>query len=254
MSSSGKLTIETPEQTVVEFSLAGVGSRFLAVVIDFLLQTAGLIVLLLLVLPVVVYRGISEAEAVSPWVLGAVIFVGFLLQFGYFAFFEAVWNGQTPGKRWTHLRVIKDNGRPVTAEAAILRNLMRIVDYLPTLYTVGIVTILISSQHKRVGDYVAGTVVVREKGLRAERPAWDVTAEPSSVPGQLPMLSPDELQLVESFLQRRSGLGPGVRGTMARQIAERLAQRWSVAPEARPDPEHFLEALAEHSRNTARFR
>jgi uncharacterized RDD family membrane protein YckC len=254
MSSTGKLIIETPEQTVVEFALAGIGSRFLAVLIDILLQTAGFILLFLLALPVIVYGGISESAAGSPWVLGGLVFVGFLLQSGYFAFFETVWNGQTPGKRWTHLRVIKDSGRPVTAEAAILRNLLRIVDYLPTLYATGIITILISPQHKRVGDYVAGTVVIREKGLRAERPAWDAPVEHSPTSSQLPMLSPDELQLVESFLQRRGGLEPDVRWAMARQIAERLGQRWSVAPEVRPDPEKFLEVLAEHSRSTARFR
>jgi uncharacterized RDD family membrane protein YckC len=254
MSSTGKLTIETPEQTVLEFSLAGIGSRFLAVAIDILLQTAGFLVLVLLALPVFIYGFVSESAVQGTWALAALVFVGFVLQSGYFAFFETVWNGQTPGKRWTHVRVIMDNGRPVTAEAAILRNLLRIVDSLPSLYATGVITILISSRHKRVGDYVAGTVVVHENGPRAAGSLWDVPAAQSSAFSQLPMVSPDELQLIESFLQRRGGLEPDVRWSMARQIAERLGQRWSVAPEVRPNPEYFLEALAERCRSTARFR
>ena len=96
------------------------------------------------------------------------------MQFGYFAMFEAFWNGQTPGKRWTHLRVIKDSGRPINAYDAILRNLLRIVDNLPTLYAIGIVTMLISKENKRVGDYAAGTVVVHEKPLQGVSSIWSV--------------------------------------------------------------------------------
>src|ERR1700685_24494 len=104
------------------------------------------------------------------------IAVAFVTQFGYFAFFEIVWNGQTPGKRWTHLRVIKDSGQPIGAQDAVLRNLVRIVDALPTLYATGVIAFLTSPQNKRGGAYAAGTVVVHEKPLQGAGLMWSMPA------------------------------------------------------------------------------
>jgi uncharacterized RDD family membrane protein YckC len=254
MSSADKLTIETPEQTSLEFPLAGIGSRFLAVALDMLLQIAGYIVLFLIA-GLVASLGILGVLA-KQWGLAILLFVAFALQFGYFATFEALWNGQTPGKRWTHLRVIQDSGRPISPYDAILRNLLRIVDYLPSLYAVGIVTMLISREHKRVGDYAAGTVVVHEKPLQGVGSIWSVAAAPSQTPAAIPsvQLNADELQLVETFFERRSSLDPDVRRSMARQIAQRVGERLNVPGDARPDAEKFLEALAEQRRSSARFR
>ena len=159
-------------------------------------------------------------------------FLLFSFQFGYFAIFEALWNGQTPGKRWTHLRVIKDSGRPISAYDAILRNLIRIVDYLPTFYATGVITMLISSENKRVGDYAAGTVVIHEKPLQGVSSIWQHPAAPAQpvAAGPLPQLTVDELQLVEAFLNRRSSLEPDVRRAMARQIADSLGHRGVFPP------------------------
>ena len=252
MSSGDKLTIETPEQTVLEFPLAGIGSRSLALAIDTLLQIAVLIVLGLI-------AGIISYEVVLPrlgkqYVYAILIFIGFLSQFGYFAFFEAIWNGRTPGKKWIHLRVIMDSGRPLGAQGAILRNLMRIVDSLPSIYAVGIITSLISPQNKRVGDYLAGTVVIQEKSIQAYRSMWDATPTPLLATSQFPKLNAAELQLVEAYLDRRSNLQDEVRRSMARQIADRMTQGSSATQEIIRDPEKFLEALAEHSRNMVHFR
>ena len=142
MSSDDKLIIETPEQTVLEFPLAGIGSRSLALALDTLLQIGALIVGGIIA-GLVSYAGFLP-ELGKQWFYAILIFFLFLLQFGYFAFFETIWNGRTPGKRWTHLRVITDSGRPLDAQGAILRNLIRIVDALPSLYAIGIVTSLIS--------------------------------------------------------------------------------------------------------------
>jgi uncharacterized RDD family membrane protein YckC len=150
MSSDDKLTIEIPEQTALEFTLAGIGSRGLAVAIDSLLQIAVLIVLGVIG-GLVAYAGFFPRLG-KQWVYAILIFAVFLLRFGYFALFETIWNGRTPGKRWTQLRVIMDSGRPIGTQGAMLRNLIRIVDELPTLYAVGIVTSLISPQNKGVGD------------------------------------------------------------------------------------------------------
>ncbi|HTA52840.1 MAG TPA: RDD family protein [Candidatus Acidoferrum sp.] len=253
MSSVDKLTIETPEQTLLEFPLAGIGSRFLAIALDTLLQFAAYIVLGLI-------AALLSTEGFLPtlgkqWGVAIVIFLAFVVQFGYYTTFEALWNGQTPGKRWTHLRVIQDSGRPISAYDAILRNLLRIVDSLPTLYGVGIVTILLSRENKRVGDYAAGTVVVHEKPLQGVGSIWSDAAAPATATPQIPAvsMSVDELRLVETFFERRASLDPDVRRSMARQIAQRLGERMNVPVEVRPDSEKFLEALAEQRRSSARF-
>jgi len=252
LSSGDKLIIETPEQTVLEFPLAGIGSRSLALAIDTLLQIAVLIVLGLI-------AGIISYEGFLPrlgkqYVYAILIFVAFFSQFGYFAFFETIWNGRTPGKKWIHLRVIADSGRPVGAQEAILRNLMRIVDSLPSIYAVGIITSLISRQNKRVGDYLAGTVVIQEKSVQGDRSYWNATPTPVLAAIQFPKLNAAELQLVEAYLERRSSLQDDVRRSMARQIVDRMSRGSSAAQETIEDPEKFLEALAEHSRARVHFR
>jgi len=257
MSSSDKLTIETPEQTLLEFPLAGIGSRFLALALDTLLQWAAIwVIALALILMAMPFARVFEA--VGTWTIAIVIFIVFSIQFGYFAIFESVWNGQTPGKRWTHLRVIKDSGRPISSYDAILRNLLRIVDSLPTFYATGLITMLISRENKRIGDYAAGTVVVHEKPLQAVGSIWNApatSAQAQSVPTVSTLqVTAEELQLIETFLERRGSLEPDVRWSMARQIADRVGTRIGVLSDARPDSEKFLEALAEQRRASARFR
>ena len=255
MSSSDKLTIETPEQTLLEFPLAGIGSRFLAVALDTLLQWAAIWVIAIVFLLVAVPLSLFSKGA-GVWTVAVGVFIVFAIQFAYFALFEALWNGQTPGKRWTHLRVIKDSGRPISAYDAVLRNLLRIVDALPALYATGLITMLISRENKRVGDFAAGTVVVHEKPLQEVSSIWNVpVAAPQSAPfGSSVQITSEELQLVETFLERRGSLDPQVRWSMARQIADRIGSRIGVGPEARPDTEKFLEAVAEQRRAAARFR
>jgi len=256
MSSFDKLTIETPEQTALEFPLAGIGSRFLALAADTLLQVAvGFVLVMIFMVSALSLSLFSKVAGIWTFAIG--VFAIFSLQFGYFALFEALWNGQTPGKRWTHLRVIKDSGRPISAYDAILRNLLRIVDSLPTMYATGLITMLISKENKRVGDYAAGTVVIHEKPLQGVSTMWQqpaATAQPLHTVSGLPQLTVEELQLVEAFLDRRGSLDPGVRRTMARQIVDRLAERWPITAEDRIDDEKFLEAAAEQRRQTARFR
>jgi len=253
MSSADKLTIETPEQTSLEFPLAGIGSRFLALAADTLLQTAFFAVL------GIAAGLLSLANVFSTmtkqWVIAILLFVFFAVQFGYFAVFESLWNGQTPGKRWTRLRVIKDDGRPITPYDAILRNLLRTVDALPSLYATGIICILFSHENKRVGDFAAGTVVIHEKPLEGVSSIWDPSAPQTqaSAWGALPKLTLEELQLIEAFFGRRNNLDPDVRRMISTQISDRLGARLGVALDVRPDAEKFLEYLVGQRRNSARF-
>lgn len=253
-----KLTIDTPEQTSLEFPLAGIGSRFLALALDTLIQSAATLVVF--ILAAVLSVSIREFwRGGSVWTVAVFWLVFFCLYFGYFAIFEAVWNGQTPGKRLTRLRVIQESGRPVSVYQALGRNLMRIVDQLPFFYAVGIITALLSKQNKRLGDYVAGTVVVHEKPFEEVRPEWGSVEQPAVAQFGATRLGLDEVQLIEAFLQRRSHLSADVRAQMARQIAERVAQKLDVSPEQRHGPllpggdEAFLEALAQERRSVAGY-
>ncbi len=255
MTSDDKLTIDTPEQTALEFPLAGIGSRFMALAVDTLIQfiTAAVAFIVLLLAGGSL---LSDWDAASVWVRALFIVAIFLLYYGYFTFFEAIWNGQTPGKRWTKIRVMKDSGRSITIFEAMTRNLVRLVDSVPGIYAVGIISVLVSRQNKRLGDYAAGTVVVHERPFSElqydTHPAQPQQAAVAGAPlYAAARLSADELQLIETFLQRRARLTPEVRQQMAKQISDRMAARLGMKPEERPGDEAFLEALARERRGTA---
>ncbi len=257
------LTIETPEQISLDLPLAGIGSRFLAVALDTVIQVgiAAVILIVWLGLSALVSGG-QTAGTRSLWVTVLLVVGVFLLEYGYFAFFEAVWHGQTPGKRYTHLRVVRINGRPIGTYESVTRNLIRIVDSFPGFYVIGILSALLSSQSRRLGDHVAGTVVIRE--LPVERPL-----EPSSqasaataagdrscggMSAYAASLSEDEFQLIEAFLLRRSQLAGEIRLNIASQIATRIGTRLGIPSEEQRRPEHLLERLAEGYRAGVQFR
>jgi uncharacterized RDD family membrane protein YckC len=249
-----KLTIETPEQTVLEFEVAGVGSRFLALAFDTLLQI--LIGIGLLIIFLIAGVAVPGAADTGIWFAAIILIAYFLLYFGYFALFEVLWNGQTPGKKKEGLRVIKDSGRPITPAEAIGRNLMRIVDQLPALYAIGICSVLLSRQNKRLGDFVTGTIVVHEKSLVNAKPVWE--SPPSGQTGPTTSfgsvrLTPEEFALVEAFLNRRSSLPADVRFTMADQIARQIRPKLSVPPGELLYAEKLLEAVVQERRSSAGY-
>lgn len=249
-----KLTIETPELIPLEYPLAGIGSRFLAIAIDSLIQLGvGLVLFLLGML--MFSSSFPHSHPGQVWMTAIVLLFLFLIEFGYFAVFEAYWNGQTPGKRYIHLRVIKDSGRPISVFDSVARNLLRIVDSIPSFYGIGILSALISRKNKRLGDFVAGTVVVHEKPL-VNRPDIDWTSKPVTAPSgyDVSKLTPEEFEVIEVFLARRQQLAPGVRSEMARKLALRFGTKLNVPEQDREDAEIFVERLANDYRSQARFR
>src|SRR2546428_6759835 len=159
------LIIETPERVPLHFALASIGNRFLACAIDHTLQILSALLMFIAFTLLANYSSLGDKLSNAPkWVYAVLILVVFLIISGYFAFFEWIWNGQTPGKRWLKLRVIRDDGRPVTFWEATVRNLLRSFDMMPApFYSIGLISVFISSSDQRVGDMVAGTVVVRER-------------------------------------------------------------------------------------------
>src|SRR5688500_3878544 len=118
------------------------------------------------------YASLGDRFSSPPkwvWAVGVVVMSAILS--GYFSFFEWLWSGQTPGKRWLKLRVIREDGRPVTGFEAFLRNTLRLFDMMQApFYSIGLISVFTSARDQRVGDMVAGTVVVRER--EAEAPAF----------------------------------------------------------------------------------
>jgi uncharacterized RDD family membrane protein YckC len=246
--SPDKLTIETPEQIPLEFPLAGIGSRFLAIALDTLIQALGFL-LIVFIAEILLPTAARFTPRALTWAAAIFFLCLFVLYSGYYALFEIFWNGQTPGKRLVRVRVISDSGRPITVYEAVVRNLLRIVDQLPGLYVVGIISVFLTARNKRLGDIVAGTVVVHEKAMQESQP--DFAGAASTAPSPGPQITAEELELIERFLQRRYDLSPEVRRQSAEQIAARLSARLGAAQDGAASPEDYLETLARQKRDSA---
>ena len=270
------LIIETPERVQLEFSLASIGNRFIAVAIDHAIQYFSIFVIVWFFLWMVDSGGGRSADSFDQWMtempkwtIAVMILLLFLVFTGYFIFFEWLWNGQTPGKRLTKLRVIRDDGRPVTLWEAIARNLLRVFDAAPgfflPIYSVGLIVVFISGRDQRVGDLFAGTVVVRERSgeaptfeetfatavgdsaFRRIQPKFDFNADISA-------LEPREMEVVEAFLRRRWELAERQRLWMAWRVA--LPLMYKLKPNYNSENftyEGFLEEILQrfHARQGA---
>lgn len=245
-----KLTIDTPEQVPLEFVLASVGSRFLALALDSLFQAGGFLVIVLAGVAVAAFSRVFRLDG-GLWVLAGVVLTGFLIYYGYFAVFEALWNGQTPGKRIVGLRVILVTGRPVSAYEAILRNVVRLVDQLPGMYAIGMLSVLLTAKNQRLGDLAAGTVVVYELPIERHDPSGAPDDAVRTRHGAS-RLTEDEIALVETFLRRRTALDAFRRAERARQIAARIRARLPQAVDL--DDEAFLEEIIAEFRSGPRYR
>lgn len=247
-----KLTIDTPEQVHLEFTLAGIGSRFMAILLDSIIQ-------LFLYLAIFLFVGLIASgplgRLTGRWAAAVAIFAGFVIYWGYYAIFESIWKGQTPGKKWAGIRVIKDSGRPITPFEASTRNLLRFIDYLPGFYGVGVITMLLNEKHRRVGDYVAGTLVVHESSDRDSALFFNTAADSPFVIPQAAQLTMPEAELIETFLARRLDIPPEIRQQNGQRIADMLTARLGITPDQRPpDNENFLELLVKEFRNRASYR
>lgn len=254
-SSADKLTIQTPEQTALDFAIAGIGSRFLALAYDMLIQfVVGTI--LGIAGAVAMTRIASVAPRAGMWGAAVLVLIYFFLYFGYYPLFEILWNGQTPGKRKTGIRVIKDSGRPLTPAETIGRNLMRIVDWLPFFYGVGMVSAFLTKGNKRLGDLVVGSLVVRETSLSDLKPAWQtapISIASSWGPLGADRLTAEECALVDSFLNRRNALEVDVRFRMGEEVLRRLRPKLTLPAESSLSTEKILEALAYERRASGTF-
>ncbi len=260
MQSLDRLDIDTPEQIALELPLAGIGSRMLALAVDSLLQAVAFFAIFIVgwVLAVgfsVSFGWLNLGRFVSQAVAAIVfILVPFCLYCGYFAFFEIIWKGRTPGKRVAGIRVIHQTGRPMTAIECIGRNLLRGVDILPAAYGVGLVCMMCNAQNRRLGDYIAGTIVVHDKSLDSVTQTWGDKPLSGPMQPELRKLSPDDLVLIETYLNRRYEIDKFVRATTAQRIVAMIAERSGVPKPAEQSDDDYLENVARQLRDGANFR
>jgi len=260
------LIIETPERVPLAFALASIGNRFLAAAIDHAIQYTAIIAVVWIFLSI---AGIGVFTRASPdgqtladlpnWTIAVMIICLFLLFTGYFILFEWLWDGQTPGKRLLKLRVIREDGRPITLWEAIARNLLRIFDSVPgffvPIYSIGLIVIFLSTRDQRVGDIFAGTVVIRERSDDAptfadtfSNPVSDAAfrrVQPrTNFEADVSLVGDREIEVVESFLRRRWDLTERQRIWMAWRVALPLMYKLKPSYEAATFTyEGFLEEL-----------
>lgn len=240
------LAVRTPESIAFNYELAGLGSRFLALAVDQAIQLVtlaaifwGIIFAAARVHAPHQVAGISD-RVIESIAIAIIIAIVFAVLFGYFIAFEALWNGQTPGKKIVGLRVVRDGGYPIDFGASLIRNLIRIGEAVLGYYILAAISALLSSENKRLGDLAAGTIVVRDARIdaprllqaRAEEPAYAATA----------YLGGEERALIKRFLERRDTITPARRRELASQLATRIRSRLP-ADLARLDDEDLLERL-----------
>ena len=269
--------VETPENVTFQYAVAGIGSRFLAATVDTLLILIFQVALMLFLFAYIdMVSVLPNSDSLRSFGLAMWGMMSFLFFWGYYITFEHFWNGQTPGKRWVKVRVVREGGRPITFVAAFIRNLVRIIDFLPGLYGFGVLVMFIDTRSRRLGDFAAGTIVVKEHAAalsldhiaaRVNRmnqvnpanpaspaspanPAKQVNpANPANhppVPDQAPVasanLSEKDYALIQEFLQRRRNLRNSDRAKLARQLADRFRQQVDI-PFDPQRPEAFLEQI-----------
>lgn len=230
-----RVKVDTPEGVSVELTLAGVGSRFLAALLD------GVLVAGLLIIALIAVGAIGLLEEDPLLAVGLFAGAALVVVIGYYVGFETLNGGQTPGKRAAGLRVIKDSGAPVDMWASVVRNLARIVDLLPVAYAVGLITILSTRNNQRLGDLAAGTLVVRIR--KPVPPPTLSTPDPLEAVWDVASVTAADLAVVRRFLERRGSLPPERRQELAAKIAASIAPRVGGLDQTLA-PEVFLESVA----------
>lgn len=257
-----ELVIETPERVELHYVLANVGNRFLAAAIDHLIQASAILIV------IVIAGAFSDwrlFNSMGVWAAALTVLAIFAIYWGYFVAFETLWSGQTPGKRIMRLRVVREDGRPVRFFEVFVRNLLRVaVDFQPVpSYAIGVVSIIFSARSKRVGDFVAGTVVVKERATEA--PLLEEIIKVSEIEQHrlngetlaaftvdTRQLSEPELRAVQTFLKRRFELTEVNRMALAMRIAQPISMKLGIDADAL-SPEAILEEVERQHRTQSRY-
>ena len=210
-----KIALQTPESVELDFTLAGIGNRAYALVIDDIIL--GLILIIFLITwalfsyflyEVVNIDSLIDSRTIGLWLVAIQLLITFSIYVGYFTFFETLWQGQTPGKRIVKIRVIREDGRPVRLPQATLRALLRPLD---DVFFLGMFLIIFSKAEKRLGDWLAGTLVIQEEQNLPPKnliisPEAEILAQALLDNSAIADLLPEDFAVIREYLQRREGM------------------------------------------------
>ncbi len=222
---------QTPESVELEFILAGIGNRTQALIIDYVIWSLALFLVLLawgLLFSQVPWL---RSDPIRQWLAAIQILILFAVYIGYFVLFETWWRGQTPGKKYVKIRVIRDDGRNVGIQQSIIRSLLRPIDDILFL---GLILILFTSQEKRLGDWVAGTISIQEGQAVSDKkivlsPAATDLADRLIETGRIASLTPDQFATIRKYLYRYPNLTPAAKTQVSDRLAQQLLERLELA-------------------------
>ncbi|MFH1113484.1 MAG: RDD family protein [Pseudomonadota bacterium] len=249
------VTVETPEHFELEFKPAGIGTRFLAFLLDRAIQFGVIFVLLVIVslFIALTFRVDPSAEilkrlegSIGRWILGAAILLYGIIVIGYFILFEYLWNGCTPGKRWQDIRVIRKDGRPISFLDSAIRNILRFFDILFEVYPVGLVVMFLDSKNRRLGDLAAGTLVIMDTEVKRPPGGRGPVHSNESDPNMrliVAAMNPEDYRLLSKFLSRRAGLDPVHRSSLAEDVRNRILKNTDSSVIADEKLEEWLERV-----------
>jgi uncharacterized RDD family membrane protein YckC len=232
----------TPESVELEFVLAGLGNRTYALIIDYLIWSSTLVIILLIWGFLFTQIAWLRSDSIRPWLSAIQILILFGVYIGYFICFETLWRGQTPGKRYVKIRVIREDGRNVGIQQSILRSLLRPID---DLFCLGFLLILFTPQEKRLGDWVAGTISIQEGQAVTNQ---NITLSPAATDlarrlietGKIAAITPDEFATIRKYLYRYPALSPTVKNEVSDRLAHQLLKRIELADKPPTIDSHLM--------------
>lgn len=243
-----RVTHQTPESVELEFTLAGIGSRAWALLIDY--HILGLVVVVFLVAWSIVSWQLVEVgsllgrQDIGLWLVAIAVLVMFFIYTGYFLLFETFWQGQTPGKRFAKIRVVRDDGRPVGIQQATLRSLLRAFD--DSLF-IGALMIMFTRREKRLGDLAAGTIVIQAETPQATANTLSQQASELAIEllhqADFSQLLPDDFAVIDEYLQRRKAMSPKAKEQLSLQLAQQVENIITLKIPPTVTPDVFLEAV-----------
>ncbi|MBD2088972.1 RDD family protein [Microcoleus sp. FACHB-1515] len=240
-----QIRLQTPESVELELTLAGIGNRAQALFIDYLIWGASLLVVLLAwgIVSTGLLYSLPNDNAAQLWLGAIALLLAFVVYVGYFVFFETLWHGQTPGKRYAKIRVVREDGKPAGLSQATMRSLLRPVD---DLLFIGALLIVFTNREKRLGDWAAGTIVVQEErpvaaaNFRISESAR-MLADRLLLEADINQLQPDDFAVIRNYLQQRSQMNVQAQTELCSRLAQQLQD--IIHFDKVTDPELFLEAV-----------
>ena len=244
-----KIKLQTPESVELEFTLAGIGNRAYALIIDYIILGftlfLSLVITIFLTYQIDFVLGDLQGKALQ-WLWAIEALIAFVIYVGYFVIFETIWQGQTPGKKRIKIRVIRENGKPVRLTQSVLRALLRPVD---DIFFIGVFFIAFAKKEQRIGDLVAGTVVIQDEQTikSANFPISDEAkylAVQLRIETEINNLLPEDFATIRDYLQRRKMMILKYQHQLSRKLADRVKE--IIGLENIPDNysnNQFLEAI-----------